>query len=427
LFHPVNSPKNPESLTIQSPTPTKRSSLLLWIALPIAFAIFLLRGPLRASSAYANDFAAPYTSASLWLHHQNPYNPDLFWPTWQSAGAPTGHVYSNPSGTHSIYPPPSIVVLSPFALLSWPIASTTLTILSAALYLVALLLLTKALRTSYQPCLFIIGLLFAPTLSAFHVTNVTGLAASLTLIATALLLQNPHRHKFAIILCLALSISIKHTLAPFILLYLAVERLWTILTATLTLIAAATVAFLLRQPNFNWLPSLRSNIDFLFTAGVASLYPENLTRTDRIDIQLPLFNLTYSATAAGILAAAITIALLILWLRFNSKSPGLDRQLLTLATILTIGLLPFYQRFYSAILLLIPILWALRNLGRPTAHWTLTITAIFLFNTSVLPRRLNLHPNWLLDLTLIPHLNWLLLILSLILLGAMKTQNATTP
>ena len=250
---------------------------------------------------------------------------------------------------------------------------------------------------------------------------------------------------------LTLSITIKPTLAPITLLYLLYKHLWKTLTITLTLTTLTTATFQLLQPNWDWLPSLRANIDLLFTTGVASLLPENLTRSDRIDLQLPIYALTHSLKAAAILAALVSIALLtLLWRRApqgrvphdrrsltapivgSLSTPGqqdqhpLDQNLLTLSTLLTIGLLPVYQRFYSATLLLIPILWALRNITLPRARWILALCCVFLANTSVLPRRLDLHTppagpvHLLVEAFLIPHLNWLLLAIALLLINATR-------
>jgi hypothetical protein len=475
---------SPEALSGGS-IPRKLITPFLWLALLIAAAIFTIRGPLRASADYANDFAAPYTSARLWLQHQNPYDSEAFWKAWQTAGAPTGPIYANPSSTHSIYPPPSVVALSPFALLPWPTAWKTLIFLSTTLYLMALILLSRLISpTSYllprtlQLIFITLGLLFAPAQSALHVSNVTILSASLLLIGLYLLLTTepgapyidsdvwassearPHSSTplqkistasiLPIATLLTLSLCIKPTLAPITLLYLAYKRLWKTLTVTITLTTVTTALFQLLQPNWNWLPTLRANIDLLFTTGVASLLPENLTRSDRIDLQLPLYALTHNPNAAALLAVIICIALAALCLRVlhdhlrvphdrrtapivgsvtstsQQAQQTLDRNFLTLSTLLVIGLLPFYQRFYSAALLLLPILWTLRNITLPRARWILALCCVFLANTSVLPRRLGLHVpptgpiHLLADALLVPHLNWLLLVLALLLIKASR-------
>jgi hypothetical protein len=148
----------------------------------------------------------------------------------------------------------------------------------------------------------------------------------------------------------------------------------------------------LLKPDSAWFTTLRANIDFLFTFGVASLQAQNLTRSDLLDLQLPAFLLTHNTAAATGIAMLVTIALGVLWFRKAEYfSPPLDGQLLNLSTLLVLGLLPFYQRFYSATLLLLPVLWALRNLALPRARWSLALCCVFLVNTSVLPRLLNVH------------------------------------
>jgi hypothetical protein len=410
----------------------------------VAAAYFLIHGPLHAGSDYANDFAAPYTSARLWIQHQDPYDAASFMPTWVAAGAPSTKpdgtpVYANPSSTHSVYPPPSIVVLAPFALLPWATAWATLTILSTTLYLASLVLLTRLLpgtwQQLYKPAFLTIGFLFAPTLSALHVSNVVTLSATLLLLAIYLLFRATMENQplsaitaTSIAILLTLSLCLKPTLGPFMLIYLLLTQRWLIFSTTLFFTAAITGLFQLLQPNWNWLPSLRRNIDFLFHAGVADLAERNLARSDRIDIQLPAYTLTHSRTAATLIAAVVTLILLVFWYRLSAQSNlTTDRHLLLLSSLLTLGLLPFYQRFYSAIVLLLPVLWALRNLKSPAtkkyARWILALCSVFLVNSSVVLRLHGVvsdpsHP--LTEIFLSPHLCWILLALCLLLLLTQK-------
>jgi hypothetical protein len=128
----------------------------------------------------------------------------------------------------------------------------------------------------------------------------------------------------------------------------------------------------------------------------------------------------------------VTIALGVLWFRKAEYfSPTLDGQLLNLSTLLVLGLLPFYQRFYSATLLLLPVLWALRNLALPRARWSLALCCVFLVNTSVLPRLLNVHlsstnlSSRLPDALITAHLNWIILALVLLLLQPIGSMPGT--
>jgi hypothetical protein len=463
----------------------------VWLAVLVASCEFTLRGPLRASSAYVNDFAAPYVSARLWLQHRDPYDPAAFLPEWHRAGAPTGPVYANPSSVHSVYPPPSIVTLLPLSLLPWPVASKLLVNLSALLYLTAIILLSSftpgTWREPAKPIFLIYGLLFAPTQSALHVTNVACISASLLFLALYLLLRIHTRDNklysaslsskasssqyelsrerslsesapypvldlgtsiFAAVL-LTLSLCIKPTLAPLVLIYLVWAHFWRILTTTLaagTFICALSLNPLLkRNGDWLWLTNIQNNIHFVFFSGTADLALRNRSRFDRIDLQLPAYLITGSRTAALAIALVISIILIVLWLSSGHRSVStavndrhlsdrsqsighfdarLDEHLLRISALLTIGLLPTYQRFYSAILVLIPILWTLRNLNSPRARWLLAFCSIFLVNASVLPKMLGLindysHP--FKDTLLGAHVCWVLLLISSLLVWTLRS------
>ena len=297
----------------------------------LASGLFLLRGPLRASSGYVNDFAAPYTATRLWLQHRNPYDSTAFFPAWHDAGAPKGKVAGNPSGTHPVYPPPTLVVLIPFALLPWPIAVKALTLLSTALYLSALPLLASFLpgtwRDTSKPAFLAFGLALAPTHSGLHVANVVCLAATLLFLAIYFLLRSrAEQINLPAIACLTLSICLKPTLGLLLIPYLLWTRAWRTLAATVTITAAITAASLypLLSLGSVWLSSLRENIAVVFTnGGAADVSEQSLLRFDRIDLQLPLYALLHSRTGASLLAALIAATLLLLW--FQSK-PDISNQ-----------------------------------------------------------------------------------------------------
>ncbi len=439
--------------------------LLAWLPVLLALGWFALRGPLRARTDYVNDFASPYVSARLWMAHQNPYALSAFFPTWHAAGAPLGPVYANPSNIRSVYPPSSIVAVIPFALLPWPVASKALILVSVALYLTALVLLASFVpgdwSQPFKPLFLTFGLALAPVHSAIHVSNVACLAASLLFIAIYLILRppafsdrNPAATAFVAAL-IAYSLCLKPTLAPFILIYLLWARLWRTLSITLILgsMLCAISIFPLLQQRHDWLIDLRNNINFGHTSGSVDVTPANLARFDRLDLQVPLYALTQSRTADLLLAVLITATLLALWFRIPTAAPRVpdrvpnsvidtDEHLLRIAALFIIAILPFYQRFYSAILLLIPLLWSFRQLLRPlqptgsriiliTAQATFAIAALFLVNTEVLIQQTPLVPAGAHNLPLVanaflgPHLNWLLLCLSCLLLAALSAESRT--
>jgi hypothetical protein len=455
-------------------------TLLAWVAVLLAAAVFLIRGPLRATPHHAADYTAPYVSGRLWLRHQNPYDPATFLTTLRQAGASVDSNFANPSTTHSVYPPPSVLVLIPLSLLSWPAALATFTTISTIAYILSLVVLANLLPGSWRqptkPAFLAIGLAFAPTHSSLHIANPSCLSASLLFLAIYLLLRkNPilppseftsistfdlsckpnkintinlpcvsgisSSDSALISILLALSLCLKPTQAPFILLYLLVIRSWRILLPTLAtgfLVCVLSILPLLSQ-NPIWLTNLRQNLTYGFTDGTASLLPQNLTRLDRIDLQLPLYLTLRNPTTALLLASLVTLILLGLALLRLPRPATTGQHLLLLGALFAIGLLPTYQRFYSATLLLIPLLWALANLTSPVAairrivYCLLGLSLIFLANTSVLQRRLGIaeqiadHHPLVANSLFAPHVCWIVLLIAILLVAAVRTDAPARP
>ncbi|HEY6374889.1 MAG TPA: glycosyltransferase family 87 protein [Edaphobacter sp.] len=408
------------------------------MAVLLASGLFLFRGPLRAESARVNDFAAPYASARLWLQGRNPYDAHLFFPTWRAAGAPKGNVYYNESGTHSVYPPPSLVAVLPLALLPWPVASMVLVWISAAVYVFALVLLASFVpgswREATKPVFLAFGLAFAPAQSALHVTNLACLSASLLFVAIYLLVkQLPPSNQSQVLaaVCIALSICLKAALGLLLVPYLLWARGWRALAVTGLIVGVTTAVSL--YPSLKsgsaWFDSLRFNSSVAFANGGSSDVAEtNLNRFDRIDLQLPIYAMTHHRGMTAAIACLIGGGLLMFWFFCKDPDRGVDQHLLRIGTLFGIGLLPVYQRYYMAVLLLIPLVWAFRNLEQRAAKWTAGLCAVFLVNTGVLLQRIGLvrglavhHPH-LANILAGPHVCWLLLGMAFLLLRALRSQ-----
>jgi Glycosyltransferase family 87 len=412
--------------------------VLAWLALSLASALFLFRGPLRANSNQVNDFAAPYTSARLWLQGQNPYDADLFFPAWRAAGAPKGGVPYNESGTHSVYPPPSLVVILPLALLPWPVASMGLVWISAAVYVVALVLLASFVPGSWggttKPVFLAFGLAFAPTQSALHVTNLACLSASLLFIAIYLLakrLPPDNRSQVLAAVCISLSICLKAALGLLLVPYLLWARAWRALAVTLLIVGVTTaISFYpsLRSGSA-WFDSLRVNSSVAFDHGGSSDVAEtNLNRFDRLDLQIPIYSMTHHRRMTAAIAGLISGGLLMLWFFCKDSDRGVDQHLLRIGSLFVIGLLPIYQRYYMAALLLIPLVWAFRNLEQSAARWVIGLCTMFLVNTKVLLQRfrpigdLTVHHPHVANIFASPHLCWLLLGMACLLVHVLRSQ-----
>lgn len=402
----------------------------------LASALFVFRGPLRANSNEVNDFAAPYASARLWLQGQNPYDANLFFPTWRAAGAPKGEVPYNESGTHSVYPPPSLVVILPLALLPWPVASLTLVWMSAAVYVIAVVLLASFVSGSWRdvgkPLFVAFGLAFAPAQSALHVTNLACLSASLMFLAIYLLakrLPASNRPQVLAAVFLALSICLKAALGLLLVPYLLWARAWRALAATVLIVGVATAVSL--YPSLKsgsaWFDSLRFNSSVAFdNSGSSDVAETNLNRFDSIDLQIPIYSMTHHRKMTTAIGCLIGGGLLVLWFLCKDPDRSLDQHLLRMGSLFAIGLLPVYQRYYMAVLLLVPLIWALRNLELRAARWVIACCAVFLVNTEVLLQRIGLiraimvhHPH-VANILAGPHLCWLLLGLACLLVHTLR-------
>ncbi len=311
--------------------------------------------------------------------------------------------------------------------------------ISAAVYVFALALLASFVpgswRDTAKPLFLAFGLGFAPAQSALHVTNLACLSASLLFVAIFLLVKQlplGNRSQMLAAACIALSICLKAALGLLLLPYLLWARAWRALAVTVLIVGVTTaVSF---YPSLKsgsaWFDSLRFNSSVAFANGGSSDVAEtNLNRFDRIDLQIPIYSMTHHRRMTAAIACLIGSGLLMLWFFCKDADRGVDQHLLRIGTLFVIGLLPIYQRYYMAALLLIPLVWAFRNLEQRAARWVIAFCAVFLVNTKVLLQRIGLvrslavhHPH-LANIFAGPHLCWLLLGMACLLVNALRSQS----
>jgi hypothetical protein len=441
------------------PTNYTPSLRLARLAVLLGAVEFVLRALLRTHSNWLSDLAAPYTSARLWLAGANPYDPFRFLSTWQASGAPDLGLSDFVSGTHSVYPPPTLLLISPLALLRWPPAVHLFVLTSLILYAAAIYSMLRLgwpkhshfADVAKEPLalLFIaFALGLAPVHTAFHSLNIVLLAACAAILAVAAssrseaLRKTSAKNAILVGVGVTAAILLKPTTGVFLLPWLAYERRWRLIAGILTactVITALSFAPLVSQQRLSWLTDYRQNVTFLFThGGNADVSPENSENTDRIDLQLVTFALFANRTLASASAAFAYLALLFIFLkRAGRSSPdskrwaqtrGLDLPLLVAAGCLALGLLPSYTRVYAAIVLLPLILWCFTHLEFRSARWLLLLLSDFLVNTSALVRKLGekagviAHAPRLWDLTIGGHTCWLLLAIGILLPWAARQQ-----
>ncbi|MBB5056543.1 hypothetical protein HDF16_001228 [Granulicella aggregans] len=467
------------SLPTNLPTSSRRSLWLARLAVLLGAVEFLVRALGRVGANWLSDLAAPYTSSTLWLAGANPYNPFKFLSTWQTRGGPNLGLSDWVSGTHSVYPPPTLLLMAPLALLRWNSAVYLFVLIGLVFYAAAIYGLLRVgwpqhscfANLAKEPmALFFIAfaLGFAPVHTAFHSLNIVLIASGAAMLAVVTsirgdaiaarsdavqeALAKPRSlsvSKSAIVIgiCVTAAILLKPTTGVFLLPWLMHNRRWRLIAAILFscgVITALSLAPLVAHQGMSWLADYRENVSFLFThGGNADVSPQNTENTDRIDLQLVAFALFPDRTFASASAALVYLVLLFLfskraaWRKPNAiPEPEIRHYglpLLVAAGCLALGLLPSYTRMYAAIVLLPLILWCFTHLHFSSARWLLFLLSDFLLNTSAIVRKLGetvgiiVRSPRLWDLTLGGHTCWILLAIGIVLLWAMREQTSLAP
>ena len=428
---------------------------------------FLLRALARVHTDWLSDFAAPYVSSTLWLRGANPYNPLKFLSTWQARGGPHLNINDFVSGTHSVYPPPTLLLMAPLALLRWSSAIYVYVFLGLTLYAGAVYGMLRLgwpqhrrladLAKEPLAVLFAaFALGFAPIHTAFHSLNIVLYAGCGALFAVLIALhrdvaseaseksgkQRASARAVLLGVCVTVAILLKPTTGVFLLPWLARERRWRLISLVFLacgIITAISLVPLISHLGMSWLTDYRQNITFLFTqGGDADVSPENHDSTDRIDLQLVAFALFGNRTLASAAAGFTYLLLLCLflkragWPRRDSipaeRHGVLHLPLLVAAGCLALGLLPSYTRMYAAVVLLPLILWSFTHLQFRSARWLLLLLSDFLLNTSAVVRRIGdatgaiVASPRLWNFTLGGHTCWILLAIGILLLWAVRQQ-----
>ncbi len=416
--------------------------VVLWILLLAAGAEFIVRAPLRyLHPTNWSDLTQYYASSRIWLRGQNFADPENFAALWHNE---VGETLSAGTARMHIAPPPGALVLfAPIAALSWPAAKLVwLAVLLAAFAVTVWSLLETVGFAPREPrtIAFIAGCL---ALAPFH----TGIASANQTImvvgfcAAGIWAASTERDLIAGLLFGA-ACSLKPHIGAFLVLYYLLQRRWRlVLTAIVFTVALAGVAVTRMQfAGVSWLPDYVNNIKFGAARNTIDDFTSaNPIRFMLINSQVIFYSFTRSARSANLLAFSLGTLLILGWTVLVLRNRRRDSDLLALATVAVIGLLPVYHRLYDASILAIPLCWCLSRWNN--IRWnnikTVEKVALFLMAPFLVPGTAMLQqaarqgtiPHawtqaWWWDRLLMPHQTWLLLLLSVVLLYAMAKQNS---
>ena len=420
----------------------KRTSALLIALLVLASAEFVVRGPIRFLQARDfNDFISPYIQTRAWMQGMDPYDPrtlPALWPT--GANKPVFITRDLASGTvvlkrgiPTAYPPTSFVLLSAVAWLPWRVAHGVWLTISLLAYGATVFALASLAGVRWPEPRSYLFFALALALAPFH----TGLAAGSIVIvvvgvsALAVWAAAHHRNKLAGIL-IGVAVALKPQIGlPFLAYYLW-RRRWRIVAPTLALlmVVAGIAIVYLRLNHTPWVDSYLYDNKVLFAVGSLGDFTEkNPIRFGLVNLQVLTYVFTLDRAMAGVLALVIAGVLGLLWLWFLRRG-GEHNELLELSGLLVLSLLPVYHRLYDASLLIFPLAWsfaAWSTRGRVLARTTLLLILIFLVPGGSALEQLQhtkfdstwQHSWWWMRFVM-PHQVWALLLLSGILLQALR-------
>jgi hypothetical protein len=447
-FSPLTSPR--ATMGFVAPAFAGRYKVLLCLLVAAFATEFLARGPVRflETGVAFNDFIPPFVQAKALVRGLDPYAPQtllLLWPKdstqfgFLSKDVAAGTIEAK-DGIPSPYPLSCLAVLAPISLIPWHvvrIALLALNVISSLLLIAILLSLAKVGLPNPRTYVFVaLALSLAPLHTAIAGANLIVLVCACG--AGAIWFAEHNRNTLPGVL-LAVGICLKPPVGIVFLVYEVMRRRWHVALVALGLSALITAAGILRLwvSGVNWVGSYLANINKMFATGAINDFTRaNPLRFHLLNLQMPIYSLTSSVSAANQITWLIVAALSLAWVRLMWRSRG-HCGLLDLSAIAVIALLPSYHRFVDGLLLMLPLCWCvtvrvkeLKAISRLVMFLLLPFLVpgasllVALAEKGVLPSALVTGRWW--DAVLVPHEIWATLCISIALLYAMRLRRAVT-
>ncbi|MBO0719697.1 MAG: DUF2029 domain-containing protein [Blastocatellia bacterium] len=413
----------------------QRIKTLCLILLFLTVAEFIVRGPLRAISL-SSDLAVPYLAARAWRTGCNPYDHETLDSIWLDAG---GNAAKKPrkTTTPSVYPPTTLILLSPLTILSWRAARYFVLVINIALTIMvirSLLSIAHFDPADWRPILFwatVLGL--APLQTGIALGNLIIPSASLALLSVW---ADSAKKTLLSGILLGLAMCLKPQIGGIFWLSCALQRKWLIcLIGAVTGLLLALFAILhLWSGQIDWVDSWVSNYrDFAAVGGNNDPTPLNPSRHHLLNLQL-LLHTFFEARWLANLSTLVFVGSQFSVLCFAGASGRSKRKsMLNYSIMILLALLASYHRFYDATLLILPLFWSLiswSGVQKTEARLSFLLITPFLLPGAVILKELLVRgylpraweSSWWWNSIALPHQVWLLAFLSLCLTYALARK-----
>ena len=309
---------------------TSSKSLLILLVL-LAASEFIVRGPARfLRAADFNDFISPYIQSRALVRGMDPYSPEVLVRLWPVKGAhrpdflardlADGSLIAK-RGIPTAYPLTCLFLLTPLAVLPWPLAHFAWLAITVGLTLGLIWSLLSFFtgggfdRNDWRAYAFVA---FSLALAPLH----AGLAAGSIVIGTvalcgiAMCRDRRGREIFAGILFGA-AVCLKPQIGLPFLAYYMLRRRWRLsgIAVAVVLTTAMLAMARLAIGGTPWIQNYRMDNKVLLATGILSAFTErNPIRFGLINLQVLFYAILHHAVAANVLALAVSAALFGIWL-----------------------------------------------------------------------------------------------------------------
>jgi hypothetical protein len=358
--------------------------ILAWIIVAsclLALVKFTIRGPLLAAEL-SYDFKTFYAASRAWSDGKNPYDQKLLNSILEDAGA-SGEGFTWEEEP-SICPPTTYAVLSPIAQLPWRYAKLLwclLNVTSLIVLIVCLCLLMDFSAYGLRTLLLVAGVLaLQPSSATLRVGQLSLVVAAL---GTAGLVLGSYGRESASGLLTGFALAIKSQLVlAFLVSDLISRRRRTCFVALLTMLAITCIAVLKLRAQAGWFGSWILNLRSAFgPSGVNSIEPSNPHHSNVINLQYPIRLIVKNVWGVNALALGVGAILVLPALRTLSYAEiSAPARLQSVSLLAVVQLITVYHRDYDAVLLALPLAWALSPQVPPRrALPAILLIAVFFF------------------------------------------------
>lgn len=333
---------------------------VLWLGILVFLAVSFRGFP--DTVVHGIDFKIVYSSSRCLMDGCDPYNSRDLHQEYANAGGDLSP--DSDEGAFkwypALYPPFSLFLVFPFALLPFRLALALWMTLSAVLFVTAAFLMADLCRTwRSQLPLILLGLFVASSTMLVTTGQPSSFAISLCAVAVWSLFNN--RIPVMGIMCFAASLALKPQIAGLVLVYFLLaaapaRRRAMIALATTAAFCIPGLLWAAKMPAAShWPQAIRTNLTAsAVPGGINDPGPSSFTSMMVTDLQSIVAVVDDEPLIYNLEAYLVAGALMLAWAYIALRAePSSKKNLLGVATIACLSLLPLYHRHYDVRLLLL--------------------------------------------------------------------------